>query len=326
MLQVKFKTIRIPFRFPFQTAYGKRTEQEIVQIGLFYEQKVGIGEAPIIPYYPETTENIIELLQEKARSIAAYKINEPSRFQHFCHHLFPHNPFLVCALDNAYWHLYSQIKNKSVQHLLQIEENQKVKTNYTLGLDSYDAMAKKMEAHAWEIYKVKMENEASVLILEKLAKNTDSHFRVDANAHWKLDEAKDFLNVLSNCRVELIEQPLAKNAWEEHAQLKNISNIPIIADESFQNINDIEKVKQSFDGINIKLAKCGGLSPAIEIIAKARKNELQLMLGCMNESETGTFMHAQIAHLFDYVDLDGPLLQNAPLKRIQYQNPYLSWH
>jgi L-alanine-DL-glutamate epimerase-like enolase superfamily enzyme len=105
-----------------------------------------------------------------------------------------------------------------------------------------------------------------------------------------------------------VEQPLAKDNWEGMKTLFTASSIPIIADESCVSESDVEKCHQHFHGINIKLTKCSGITPARRMIKRARELDMKVMIGCMNESSVGTAAIAQLAPLADYVDMDGPLL------------------
>ena len=108
--------------------------------------------------------------------------------------------------------------------------------------------------------------------------------------------------------VEFIEQPLAKDNWDGMKILYEKSSLPLIADESCVSEHDVEKCHLHFHGINIKLTKCSGITPAKRMITKARQLNMKVMIGCMNESSVGTAAIAQLAPLLDYVDMDGPLL------------------
>jgi L-alanine-DL-glutamate epimerase-like enolase superfamily enzyme len=132
--------------------------------------------------------------------------------------------------------------------------------------------------------------------------------RVDANAGWSLDEALDIIPELKELGVELIEQPLHKDNWEGMKRLYHESVIPLIADESCVSEHDVEKCHRHFHGINIKLTKCSGITPAKRMIENARRLEMTVMLGSMNEITIGTAAIAHLAPLVDYLDADGPLL------------------
>ncbi|MEY4904634.1 MAG: hypothetical protein RLZZ292_2449, partial [Bacteroidota bacterium] len=113
---------------------------------------------------------------------------------------------------------------------------------------------------------------------------------------------------LKDLGVEFIEQPLKADNWEGMKEVFAKSILPIIADESCQNEADVAKCAQYFHGINIKLVKCGGVTPARRMIAEARQLQLQVMMGCMTESSVGMAAIAHLLPLLDYVDMDGPLL------------------
>ena len=320
MLKVQFKKINTPFRNSFTTSHETKTNQTALLVAIEYNGYRGIGEAPVISYYPQTIESMVTDLQEKAKMIEEYNFTEPERFWHFCHHLFPDNHFLVCALDLAYWDLYTQVKKKSIAEVVLDQKASKLSTFYTLGQDSSENMLAKMKEQPWPQYKVKITNKASIDILKELMASTNSVFAVDANAAWSLKDAQEFVPRLMELGVLFIEQPLAKQYFGEMKTLKEQFDIPFFADESFQTEADLEQCVQSFDGINIKLTKCSGLSPAIQIIKKAKELGLKTMLGCMNETEIGIFPAVQIGSMVDYCDLDGPLLLDTPLKKISYDN------
>lgn len=106
----------------------------------------------------------------------------------------------------------------------------------------------------------------------------------------------------------MIEQPLPATQWEDQRRIKDKSPLPLIADESFSSMTDLDRISEGFHGINIKLAKCGGLAPARRIISAARDRGLLVMIGSMIQSSCGIGAACQIAPLADYVDLDCNLL------------------
>jgi L-alanine-DL-glutamate epimerase-like enolase superfamily enzyme len=147
--------------------------------------------------------------------------------------------------------------------------------------------------------------------LEKLRlirNSTPARLRVDANAGWSLDTSISYLPTLQQLGVEMVEQPLAKDDWEGMKVLYRQSPLPLFADESCVLEHDVEKCASFFHGINIKLTKCSGLTPARRMIENARKLNLQIMLGSMNESSVGTAALASLLPFADFADLDGPLL------------------
>jgi L-alanine-DL-glutamate epimerase-like enolase superfamily enzyme len=141
-----------------------------------------------------------------------------------------------------------------------------------------------------------------------LRKHTSALLRIDANAAWKADEALEKIQAFKHLNVELVEQPLAKDDWKGMEFLFERSPLPLFADESCVAENDVEKCHRHFHGINIKLTKCSGITPARRMISKARELNMQVMVGSMNESTVGSAAVAHLLPLLDHVDMDGPLL------------------
>jgi L-Ala-D/L-Glu epimerase len=141
-----------------------------------------------------------------------------------------------------------------------------------------------------------------------LRKHSDAPFCVDANAGWTLEQALHKIPLLKNLGVIFVEQPLAKDDWHGMKELYAASSLPLFADEACVKESDVEKCVNHFHGINIKLTKCSGITPARRMITRARELQLQVMVGCMNESTVGSAAMAHLAPVLDYLDMDGPLL------------------
>ncbi len=309
MLQLRHAVSELPFQYPFTISKGTKTHQKSLVVELTWGPGIrSYGEAPAISYYDITVEKMQEDLEAKRKFVESFSFMDPKRFWHFLHHLFPKNPFLVSALDMAGWDLYGKMKRKPLYDLWNLDPTKSPQTDYTIGIDTLEMMLKKIEAHPSPIYKIKVGDEGDLEKLIAIRKQTAAIIRIDANAGWSLEQAKNMLPVLEGLGIELIEQPLAKDDFEGTAKLKSMTPIPIIADESCVGVMDIDKCKDVFSGINIKLTKCSGITPAMEMIKKARGFGLKVMLGCMNESTLGTAALAHLAPMVDYLDADGPLL------------------
>mgnify|MGYP001097743101 CR=1 FL=1 len=201
------------------------------------------------------------------------------------------------------------------------ESNQTPLSDYTIGIDSIEMMKQKILETPWPIYKIKLGAEHDLEIVSELRKITDALFRIDANCAWTVNETLENAVKLKELGVEFIEQPLNPDDWEEMKQLKSECVLPLIADESCQRFEDVEKCAEGFHGINIKLMKCGGLTPALKMIEKARELNLKVMAGCMAESTVGISNLAQIAPLLDYIDADGAMLfKNDTAKGIKLEH------
>lgn len=307
-MKVSYKTYNLPFRHPFTISKGTKTHQPTLIVELEYFGHKGYGEAPAISYYNIPVEKMIEDLERKKTFIENFAFSDPERYWHYLHHLLPANPFLVCAIDMAGWDLFGKMKRKQLHELWGLDIAKSPITDFTIGIDSIEKMVAKMQEKPWPVYKIKVGVAGDIEMVTALRKYTNAVFRVDANAGWSLEEALQKIPLLKELGVEFVEQPLAKDNLEGMKVLYEKSCLPLIADESCVAENDVEKCHLYFHGINIKLTKCSGITPAKRMIAKARQLDMKVMIGCMNESSVGTAAIAQLAPLLDYVDMDGPLL------------------
>ena len=181
-------------------------------------------------------------------------------------------------------------------------------TNYTIGLDTVENMVAKMKEKPWPVYKIKLGTDKDIVIIKALRAHTSSVFRIDANCAWTAEETIHNAPLLKELGVEFIEQPLDANNWEGMEKVQHHSVLPVIADESCQSEKDVERCALHFNGINIKLTKCGGLTPALRMISRAKELGLKVMVGCMTESTVGISAIAQLLPQLDYVDMDGAML------------------
>lgn len=307
-MRITAHTFNLPFRYPFTISRGTKTHQPTLVIELEHFGIKGYGEAPAITYYNIPVEKMISDLENKKIVAEKFAFTEPERYWHYLHHLFPNNPFLVCALDIAAWDLYGKMKGKPLYKLWNLDPSKNPVTDYTIGIDTIEKMVTKMKEKPWPIYKVKVGTENDIEMVKTLRQHTNSVIRVDANAGWTVEQALEKIPQLKQLGAELVEQPLAKDDWEGMKTLFVKSSLPLFADESCVSENDVEKCKDHFHGINIKLTKCSGITPARRMIKKARELGLQIMIGCMNETTIGTAAIAHLLPLIDHVDMDGPLL------------------
>ena len=320
-MKVRYRQFNLPFRYPFTISKGTKTHQPTFIVELELGPFKGYGEAPAITYYNIPIAKMIADLEAKKVFVEKFALTDPERYWHYLHHLFPQNNFLVCALDIACWDLFGKMKGKQLHQVWNTEMNYNTLTDYTIGIDTTKKMIEKMVEKPLPIYKIKVGTKDDVEIVEELRKHTTAIFRVDANAGWSTEEALQKIPQLATLGVQLIEQPLAKDNWEGMRILYNNSPLPLIADESCVVEQDVEKCKDYFHGINIKLTKCSGITPARRMIKKARELNLKVMMGCMNESSIGSAAIAQFAPQLDFLDMDGPLLLSEDLATgLNYDN------
>jgi L-alanine-DL-glutamate epimerase-like enolase superfamily enzyme len=171
-------------------------------------------------------------------------------------------------------------------------------------------VAKLREMPDWPSYKIKLGagRARDLEIIRELRRHTAAPFRVDANCAWTADEAIANSHELATLGVQFIEQPLPADDWAGARRVFHESALPILADESCVGETDVDRCHGHFHGVNIKLVKCGGMTPARRMIARARALGMQAMVGCMTESTVGISAVAQLAPLLDYVDMDGAAL------------------
>jgi L-Ala-D/L-Glu epimerase len=245
--------------------------------------------------------------------VEKFAFTGPERYWHYLHHLLPNFPFLVCALDIAAWDLFGKMHRRPLFSFWSKGDEILPLTDYTIGIDTIEKMIEKMESKPWPVYKIKLGTDHDIEIIQALRKHTTAAFRIDANAAWTVDEALEKIAVFKDLDVEFIEQPLAKDNWEGMKRLYAESSIPLIADESCVFEQDVQKCSGYFHGINIKLTKCSGITPALRMIKEAKALNMKVMLGSMNESSIGSAAIAHLMPLVDYVDMDGPLLLSEDL-------------
>lgn len=307
-MKIRYWSYESPFKHPFTTSHGTKSHQPCLVVELEHLGLKGYGEAPAITYYNISVAGMIEELERKKIYIEKYALTEPERYWHYLHHLIPDNPFLVCALDMAAWDLYGKMRGRPLYRLWNYDFANAPLTDFTIGIDTLGNMLSKIAEYPWPLYKIKLGTPEDLNIIRAIRERTASRLIVDANAGWSRDEALDLSGELSSLGVEYIEQPLDKEKWDDMQTVFRQSVLPLIADESCVSEHDIPRCVGHFHGINIKLTKCGGITPARRMIAECRKLGLKVMLGSMNETSIGS---AAIAHLLpaaDLGDLDGPLL------------------
>ncbi len=307
-MQIILHPFTLKLKHHFKIARDERSEQPTLIVELKDGDLSGFGEATTNPYYGITYDNMRECLQKASTYLADYQLFTPERLWADLKYFFLKNPFAQCALDEAVWDLYGRKKAKPLYQVWDLDLATMPQTNYTIGIDTIENMVKKLKEMPWDLYKIKLGTSDDLRIVKELRKHTSAIFRVDANCGWTPQETIQNADELKKLGVEFIEQPLKADDWQGMKLVYQHSNLPLIADESCIVEADVEKCAAYFHGINIKLMKCGGITPARRMIEKARQLGLKVMIGCMTESTVGVSAIAHLAPLLDYVDMDGPLL------------------
>lgn len=313
MLGIRHKATQLAFRHPFTISKGTKTHQPTFVVELEWKGVCGYGEAPAISYYGIGVEKMAADLEAKRPMLERFALTDPERYWHFLHHLFPGNSFLVCALDMAGWDLFGKLRGQPLYHMFGLDPSKAPVTDLTIGIDTVEKMQEKVRETPWPVYKVKAGMEGDLQKLMAVRSVTDAVLRVDVNGGWDLATAQRIIPAFQDLGVELVEQPLPISSKEDMAILKSVSPLPLFADESCVSERDVDACAAGFHGVNIKLTKCGGITPARRMIARARQLGLSVMLGCMCESSVGTAAMAHLAPAVDYLDADGPLLLSEDL-------------
>lgn len=307
-MQLRILSKQLPLKHTFTIAHQSRDVQDTVIVVLDDGENYGLGECTTNPFYGMTSENIIHSLEKARTLVEAEQWKDPEELWEMGRKIFKDNPFAQSALDLAAWDIYAKRKHKKLYELLNLNPQTIPVTNFTIGIASIDKMLAKMKEVDWPIYKIKLGTDHDLEIIRELRKHTKSLFRIDANCAWTADQAIAYSEELAKLGVEFMEQPLAKDDLKGMKDVYEHSRIPVIADESCIIESDVKKCRGLFHGINVKLMKAGGITPALRMIREAKAMGMKTMVGCMTESSVGITAIAHIAPLLDYVDMDGAML------------------
>lgn len=305
MITVRHRPLDLHLRHTFRLSRGASDVRHNLLVELEHEGLVGLGEAAPIPRYAQDWAS-----SSSAVETMAGRLGDPRAFRDAGRAAaVAGQEAAQAAVDMALHDLAGKRMGVPLYELLGLDPRATPATSYTIGLDTPEVVERKVrEAGAYEILKVKLGSDEDREVLETVRGATDRRLLVDANEGWTLDGARERLEWLAGLGVELVEQPLPADRLEETRELRRESPLPLFADESVHRAEDIPRIASAFDGINIKLAKCGGIGEALRMIATARAHGLRVMLGCMVESSIGITAAAHLSPLVDYADLDGNLL------------------
>lgn len=302
--------LHLPLAREFTIARGSITTQPSLVVELEHDGLRGYGEVTENAFYGHTFESITASLKKVAGRLDAYATEQPGDLWPEFHGLIDGDMFALSALDMAAHDLCGRRKQVPTWQEWGLAWANVPQSSFTIGIDTIDGMVARLhERPVWGIYKIKLGTSEDLEIVTELRKHTDAVFRVDANCGWTADEAIRNSKALADLNVEFIEQPLATDALRaDKARLAVESALPIIADEDCQTLHDVARCVGMFHGVNVKICKCGGLTPAIQMLKDARKLSMKTMVGCMVESSIGISAAAQLLPLLDYADLDGAVL------------------
>jgi L-Ala-D/L-Glu epimerase len=308
-MKLHVRAIRLPLRHLFRTAHGPTTVKENVLVEISDGNQTGYGEGAGMPYYGVTTAGMIANLEAARAEIESWPMADPAELWQRALPLLGHDRFALSALDAAVHDLWGKSRGKPTYRLWGLKLDHLPPSDYTLGIDAIEnTLAILKEFEGWPVYKIKLGTPDDLEIVRTLRQHTTATFRVDANCAWTAEQTVANSRELKSLGVEFIEQPLKAGDWEGMRRVFAESALPVIADESCLVEEDVARCHGFFHGINIKLGKCGGMTPARRMIANARQLGLKVMIGCMEESTVGISAIGQFLPLLDYVDMDGAVL------------------
>ena len=298
-MKLSWQPKKLLLKETFSISYGNYDFRDALLISLSYKDKIGFGECVAINYYGINLDEFILKLKEIQTKIEAKEIVHPKEFYQFLTSLNLHS-FLCSALDCAYWDLYGKLENKSFSQLNNLNSSNLPESSYTISIAFVDEQIQKIQNSDWQKFKVKcngLHQNYTFKLLE-----TGKQIALDSNTSFSDAEC----NVLQNNELTrnflYIEQP--RPVGEFQVLNKNL-NAVWMADEDCQNSSYLEKLQPHYSAINIKLMKCGGITPAMELIREAKKYGYKIMIGCMTESSVGISAGIAVASLCDFADLDG---------------------
>ncbi|HVX40208.1 MAG TPA: dipeptide epimerase [Gemmatimonadaceae bacterium] len=297
---------------PFVIARGSATEHRMLRVRITDGDGVeGWGEAAPNRFYGETAETavaaldrlkpIVEACDAWALEDVEAEMNRALRF----------NGSVKSAISAALHDLAGKRLGVPVYKLWGLDPAKSPLSSFTISIaaSEQELVERVQQAAEYPVLKIKLGTNHDTDIIRTVRRVApDKVLRVDANAAWNAKQALAMVDVLVECGVEYLEQPLPPHDLEGLRFVRERSILPVIADESCVVATDIPKLVGVADGINIKLSKCGGLREALKMIATARAHGMLVMAGCMIETSLGISAAAQFAPLLDYADFDGAAL------------------
>jgi L-alanine-DL-glutamate epimerase-like enolase superfamily enzyme len=313
-MEASYISYNLELKHPFAIAKFSRTSTPLLILKLRYEHVEGFGEASMVPYMGESYETAIAFLNKVDWSRMVYPFN----FQEilaYLDNLATGHPAIKAAIDIALNDINGKVQQKPCYEIYGANPLQMPVTSYTIGIDSPDVIREKVaDATGFKVLKIKLGRDNDRELISTIRSMTDLPLYVDANQGW--DDRKKAIETiywLHDQGVVLIEQPMDKNDLDGNAWLSGRSPIPILADEAVQRLADMDQLKGAYHGINIKLMKSAGMYEAHQMILKARKFGMKVLIGCMSETSCATLAATALAPLCDWADLDGPwLTKNNP--------------
>ncbi|HYQ86769.1 MAG TPA: dipeptide epimerase [Bacteroidota bacterium] len=318
-MKLTYRQIDLRLAHTFTIARSSRDIEPSIIVELTDDGITGLGEAAPSERYGESAQTVQRFLSR----LDLGRFEDPFRIEEITSYVDraeAGNTSAKAAVDIA---LHDWVGKKLRVPLWKhwgLDRERTPYTSFTIGIASPEVIKKKVkEAAPYSILKVKVGVPGDRETIAAIRDITDKRIRVDANEGWKSkEEARDAILWLEEQGVEFVEQPLRATDLDGTAWLREQVHIPIIADENIGRLADLPRLRDAFDGINIKLMKSTGLREAMGMIQAAKGMNMKVMLGCMIETSIGISAAAQLSPLADYADLDGNILiTNDPFEGVK---------
>ena len=316
--RLETEVLHLPFRDPFRIARSEDSEaSQTVLTFLARDEAEGLGECFPVPYYGETVETtaaVLPRLVGALEELGPLPVEHPDvlawleRSSALMTDVLGNHGGAKMGLDTALHDMAAKAQGVPIWQLIGTSD-QLPPTDYSLGIDDPATVAERARRVAhFPALKIKVGGPSDIETLEAVRAVFSGPLRVDANTGWEPEQAAALIPELDRLGVELVEQPFKARMLPELRWLRERSSLPIMADESAVFVEDLPMLAGVVDGVVVKLAKVGGIGPALRQIRLARELGLKVMLGCMVESSVGVAAAAMVASEVDWLDLDGNLL------------------
>ncbi|MDR0713715.1 MAG: dipeptide epimerase [Bacteroidales bacterium] len=309
-MTLTFRPYDLQLRHVFTIANFSRTTTPVVLTEITYDGVTGYGEASLPPYLGETQASVMEFLKkiDLSRFATPFALDD---ILEYVDKTAENNTAAKASVDIALHDLTGKIMGQPWCNIWGLDKEKAPSTTFTIGIDTREKIIEKTKEAAplYNLLKVKLGRDNDKEIIETIRTVTDQPIAIDANQGWTdRQQALDMIFWLKERGVVMIEQPMSKHNPDDHAWITERSPLPVFADESFQRLPDVARLKGAFHGINIKLMKCTGMREAWKILTVARALNMKVMIGCMTETSCAISAASQLSPATDFADLDGNLL------------------
>lgn len=321
-MKLTLHRLRLPLQHTFTISRESINHQGSLIVELEHDGLQGLGEVTENAFYGHTLESLCGAISRVEPLLHQYDVAPPDTVWPRMLDALGGNTFALSAIDMAAHDLWAKRQGAATWQAWGLTWTNVPMSSYTIGIDTAEVMVAKLkEKPDWSLYKIKLGTADDLQLVAELRRHTDATFRVDANCAWTAEQTVAYSRTLKELGVEFIEQPLRREASDDdkrHVYLQ--SALPIVADEDCQTWSDVERCQGRYHGINVKICKCGGLTPALGMLRLARQLGMKTMVGCMVESSVGISGAAQLLPLLDYTDLDGAvLLEDEPATGVRIE-------